>query len=255
VTRVFDYEAPTEATLAATYSVTLDLKRTGYQQLLPSFACPPALLQHFGSEDEVAAMLDHIKETYLSTRYRETRDWLGFLRQEATAKAIRGWVAELSAMDRLHMPAHLGQITNGSGYVALQELLSDRPQDGQGRSDENLAKQIVGSLLAAGLEAFPDFIESLGLPNTVEKLEQMTPYELALAVFSRWHTEEALSVELARTVQSIPGQAMQALVQFCVRAILYRFNVHIRPDYRPLFVAMPQQSDRVGAAIQVGEFA
>jgi hypothetical protein len=45
--RVFDYEEPTGATLDATYSAGFDLQRTSYQQLLPSFAYPPALLRDF----------------------------------------------------------------------------------------------------------------------------------------------------------------------------------------------------------------
>lgn len=94
--RVFDYEMSDEATLNVTYSVTPGLERTGYQQIFPSFAYPPALLRHFGSEQEITRMFEYIAETYLSTKYQETRDWLDFLRQKTSITSITSWTKELS---------------------------------------------------------------------------------------------------------------------------------------------------------------
>jgi hypothetical protein len=229
ITRVFDYEEPTEATLAATYSVTVDLERTSYQQLLPSFAYPPVLLQDF-TEKEISEMYNHIAETYLSKKYQQTREWHSFVKQVATAASISNWVVELSNVQEAHLPAHVRQTTGGS---AFHELFAEKPQEGDIHLDESQAKEAVDWLVLACLEAFPSFFESIGLPSTAEELDRITPYELAIAVFSRWDFAE----ELALKTQSVLPEWKRDLLQFCVQAILYRFNILIKPKYRQLFVS------------------
>jgi len=234
--RVFDYERPDRATLAVTYSVTADLERTGYRQVLPSFAYPPALLQDFGSEEEVARMLDHIAETYLSRKYQETRDWHGFVRQRATVGSISRWITELSDIQGVCVPTHLGRIAREARTPALQELFAERSPGGERQARESLAKQVVDFLVLACLEAFPDFFESLGLPRTAEELERVTSYELAVAVFSRWHTEEEFVHELTMRTRSVSPKWKRSLLQFCTQAILYMFNILIMREYRQLFI-------------------
>ena len=230
VTRVFDYEEPTEATLAVTYSLTFDLKRTGYQQLLPSFAYPPALLHDF-SEKEISEMFRYIADTYLSKKYQQTRDWHGFVNQWATAASISRWMAELSSIKELHVPSHLGQTTGRS--VAYHELFAEKPQDGELNSDVNqAAKEVADFLVSACLRVFPGFFKSLGLPSTIDELERITPYGLAIAVFSRWELADELTVE----IQSVLPEWKRDLLQFCVQAILYTFNILIKPKYRQLFI-------------------
>ena len=229
ITRVFDYEEPTKATVAATYSVTFDLERTSYQQLLPSFAYSPALLQVF-SEKEISELFSHIKETYLSKKYQQTRDWNGFINRKATAASISRWMAELSTTKQTHKPSHLGKTTEGS--TAFHELFAARPQEVEKSSNESLAKDVVDFLVLACLDAFPILFESLGLPSTTEELDRMTPYELALAVFSRWELPEDLIVQ----TQSVLPEWKRDLLQFCVQALLYKFNILIKPKYRQLFI-------------------
>ena len=230
ITRVFDYEEPTEATLAVTYSVTFDLKHTGYQQLLPSFAYPPALLQDF-SEEEISEMFSHIAETYLSKKYQQTRDWYGFVNQRATAASISRWMAELSNIKETNEPARLRRTSGGS--PAFHELFAERPPEGNTNSDASqTAKEVVDFLVSAILETFPGFFASLGLPGTAEELDRTTPYELTTAVFKRWELPEELIVQ----TQSVLPEWKRALLQFCVQAILYKFNILIKPKYRQLFI-------------------
>ena len=118
--RVFDYERPNKVTLAVGYSVTANLERTGYQQLLPSFAYPPALLQDFGSEEETKLMFRHIARTYLSTRYRKSRDWHNFVRHRTTDALIASWIAELSDTRGVYALAHIRPTTKGQTSTALQ---------------------------------------------------------------------------------------------------------------------------------------
>jgi hypothetical protein len=236
--RVFDYEKPDESTLAVTYSVTPDLERTGYQQILPSFAYPPALFQEFGSEEEIELMFAHIAETYLSTKYQKSRDWHSFVKQQAIPASIASWMVELSDAKEVYLPAHVRPTIKGKASMALQRLFLDEPQNGERHASNNLAQQVVDSLLSACLEAFPDLFESLGLPTTLDKLERTTPYELAVAVLNRWGTEKELVDELNEQTKSVLSESMQDFTRFCVQAMLYRFNVLINPKYRRLIVSV-----------------
>lgn len=87
--RIFDYEEPSSETLAVTFSIDSRLRQVAYRQTMPSFAYPPALLEHLGSEAAIESMFNYISETFLSTHYEETRDWSAFL-EEATPEALAG---------------------------------------------------------------------------------------------------------------------------------------------------------------------
>lgn len=97
---------------------------------------------------------------------------------------------------------------------------------------DRVAREIVDCLVTTCLEMVPAFFETLGLPGKVDALERITPYELALELFKRWeHTEELLA-----QIQPILPDWKHDLIQFCVQAILYRFNILLQPKYRQLFI-------------------
>ncbi len=234
--RVFDYEDLTESTLAVTYSVSFDLKRTNYRQVLPSFAYPPALLQDF-SEEEISEMFKHVKETYLSKKYQKTRNWCSFVNQRTTAAFILYWMREISNTNRMQVPPHLEQLPGLLTTSALQELFSKRQKEGEKQSDENLSELVVDFLVLMCLKEFPDFFESLRLPRTTEELYLTTSYDLAVAVFGKWYTEKDFINELTVLTRSVLPVWKRDLIQFCAQAILYRFNILIRHKYRQLFIS------------------
>ena len=244
--RVFDYEEPEKATLAVTYSVTPDLERTRYQQLLPSFAYPPALLQDLGSEEEIELMFNHIAQTYLSKKYQETREWHSFVNKKSTAASISHWMAGMSGTEGVCVPASLGRLTGGATTSALQELFAESPKEGEGQSGEGLAKQVVDFLVSVCLRASPDFFESLCLPRTTEELNRMTSYELAVAVFSKWNTEKDFVDELMAQTRLVSPEWNRDLLEFCAQAILYRFNIQIRPKYEQLFRSVGTKASERG---------
>lgn len=237
ILRVFNYEKPSNEILAATYSVTPDLERIAYAQMLPSFAYSPGLLQDFNTEEEIVLMLDHIAETYLSTKYRTTRDWSGFIRQHTTSDLITSWSAELSDAAGVRALLHIGETFNAEPGAVLLKLFAVPPPDEEEYISENQAKQVVDSLLSGGLQAFPDMFESMGIPTTMEEIERIAPYTLAVAIFSRWRTEEELVDELTEQSKLAMSESMREFVRFCIRAMLYKFNVQINPKYRNLFVS------------------
>ena len=238
--RVFDYEQPDHDTLAGTFSLTPDLERTAYQQHLPSFAYSPALLQHFGSEEAIKVMFKHIAETYLSTKYQHSRNWLRFIRQKTDPGSVVKWTGYLSGANQIQQFLELDPASGEEDSPVIRRLFNDRPQDDEKKSMAELAENLVDSLLSACLEGFPDLFNSIGLPSTLDELKQRTPYELAAAIFPRWHTEEEIINEAVRQVGSAPGELLQDFLRFCIQAVLYRGNIQLQPVYRQLFI--PDQS-------------
>ena len=91
-------------------------------------------------------------------------------------------------------------------------------------------------MLSICLEAFFDFWEPLGFPITLEALNQTTPYDLAVTVFSRWSTVDEIHNELMEHTKLEWSKAMQDLSRFCVQAILYKLNILLTPKYKSLFI-------------------
>jgi hypothetical protein len=251
-TRVFDYEEPDKATLATTYSVTPDLKRTSYRQLLPSFAYPPALLQAFGSEEQIESMFHHIKETYLSTAYQRSRDWHRFLIDTTTAAAIANWMVALPDMARVEAPGNFPTVIEGEPSPELQRLFANDLRDKERHTRQALAEQVVSALQAACMSACPEPFRELGLPATMDELEQATAYKVAVAVLGSWRTDRAFFGEVARLTGSSPCRSLQDLVRFCIRAMLYRFNVQFKPGYGALFRQGVAAAGRQDSAAHTG---
>ena len=112
------------------------------------------------------------------------------------------------------------------------ELFKKKALDSRGDEDMNQpARNIVDSLMSACLDAFPGFFASLGLPSSMEAIDRITPYELAVVVFRKWDHAE----ELTNQTTSVSPKWKRDLLQFCVQAMLYRFNIIITPKYKPLF--------------------
>ena len=237
ILRVFNYESPNNEIIAATYSVTPNLERIAYTQMLPSFANSPGLLQEFNTEEEIFVMFDHIAETYLSTKYRTTRDWSGFVRRNTTAHLITSWIAELTDVNGVRLPMHIGETFNGEPSAVLKELFSGTSQDEEEHISDDQAKQVVDMLLSGCQQTFPEIFRSMGIRTRKEELERVTPYELAVAIFNRWRTEEELVDEMTTQSNLVMNESTRDLKRFCIRAILYTFNVQIKPKYRDLFIA------------------
>jgi hypothetical protein len=233
--RVFDYEGPDEDTVAVTYSVTPALKRVGYKQILPSFAYSPALLAHFGSKEEIDLMFDYLEETFLSTQYQETRNWVDFINNHATPASIVNWVVELSAAKQIDLPAVTGIILDGNVPENLKKLFQENPSADEQDELENLAKQWVESLLCACLTVFATTFESLGFPSSMDALERMTPYAMAKGIFGRWSTQDELLEECTKQAGSDLTTLRRDFLNFCVKAVLYRMNIKIKPKFRELF--------------------
>jgi hypothetical protein len=233
--RVFDYEKPDAATLDVTYSVTPCLEHTSYQQILPSYAYPPALLQHFGSKEDVDRMFAHIADTYLTTKYHETREWLSFLKQKTSAISIARWVAELSLTYRRPVPIVIKPTKKGKVSIILKKLFIEESSRGNQGENVELANVIVEWLLSASLALFSDHFESMGFPNTIEKIERMTPYALALTLSNRWGTEKFLIDKANEQTKLIPNELLKSCFLFCIKALLYKYNLLLTSKYRALF--------------------
>jgi len=198
--RIFDYEQPSNETLEVTFSINNQLQRAAYQQTMPSFAYPPALLRHLDSEAAIEEMFTHIGETYLSTHYQETRNWPGFLEEHA----LGTWVGN---------------------PIELKEWLS--PEQ---------AKERVDGFLHEFLRTYYEELTAVGLPSKWSELEQLTPYRLAAALYGRWDSQSAVREAICEQMRIGLGDERRQLVDFFVKTILYRFNVQMIPEFKALFV-------------------
>jgi hypothetical protein len=234
--RVFDYSQPTSETLAVTFSINPDLERTAYQPLYPSFAYPLGVYEIFISDALIEAMFEYLAETFLSTQYQETRDWLVFVRENTSLEAVEDWIEALSAHRIVDLQEPLAGSKTRGGTTAWKALFSSEPLDWEAGSSERLAQQLVEALLSAFFEAFPSLLEQLGLPGTSDQMVNTTPYQLAVQVYTRWSTEEQLFDGLGMLSSELMSDPLQECTRYCVQVILHRFNLQIRPEYRVLFV-------------------
>ena len=120
--------------------------------------------------------------------------------------------------------------------AAWQSLFSAEPGEREAGSSNKLAQKVVEAILSASFESFPGLLEHVGLPGTVDQLAKMTPYQLAVQVYNRWSTEEQLFDVLGMYTGAFMNESLQEGTRFCVQALLYRFNLQIRPEYRALFL-------------------
>jgi hypothetical protein len=229
--RVFDYEHPDDATLAVTYSVHPGLERAAYNPLYPSFAYPPALLDHFGSEQAVQELFRLIGETYLSRHYQTTREWGRFLRDTVSRQQVAAWLEVLPQSD-----APLETVAEQDGLAAL---FSEAGPDSPENSDEKVhsfASALVDRLLEAAVVAHGDAFQQAGLPANPAELAACTPYQLAFEVYSRWPSAAEFEAASAGWAHSSPDPLPEGLLLFSLKALLHRFNLPTDPAYRALFV-------------------
>ena len=128
-----------------------------------------------------------------------------------------------------------GSKTRG-GTTAWKALFSPEPLEWEAGSSERLAQQVVEALLSACMQAYPGLLEHVGLSGTFDHLAIMTPYQLAVQVYTRWSTEDQLIDVLDMYTSLLMSVPLQECMRFCVRAILHRFNLQIEPEYKALFV-------------------
>jgi hypothetical protein len=231
-TRIFDYEEPDSATLAVTHSINSDLQVVPYHQLLPSFAYAPALLNHFGSSDAIDQIFEYIEQTYLSAHYVETREWAQFIKSNTKPALIAGWLGDFFVEEILRPPEFLAGMDKKQMTATVHRLFFAEGNGSASRSNKDVALQLVDLLLAGSFSEFGEQFGLVNLPKSMLELNKETPYSLATAVYSRFNNEEDLLNALTKPLD----QAVRGLIEFVVRAILYRFNVQVEPKYRALFV-------------------
>jgi len=234
--RVFDYTQPASDTLAVTFSINPDLERTSYQPLYPSFAYPLGVYEIFISDELIEAMFEYLAETFLSTRYQQTRDWLSFIRENTSLQAVEDWIEALSSSRRVNLVEPLAGPSATKRSADWQSLFSAEAGEGEDRNGQRLAQQLVEAILSTSFEAYPGLLEHVGLSGTFDHLAIMTPYKIAVQVYTRWSTEDQLIDVLDMYTSLLMSVPLQECMRFCVRAILHRFNLQIEPEYKALFV-------------------
>lgn len=234
--RVFDYQVLADDAMNLAYSVSPALKHVDYDQLLPSFGFPPALLEHFGHESALQEFFEHIAETYLSLKYIKSRDWQEFIQANTTLPLIKYWLTELADLKG-------GQSACSNGTINLQEHLADLETiftESTAIVEEHVNQQfstkLLEGILAVCMECFPEVLRSLSLPDSNESVTHLSAYEMARIVYSRWSKPEQLVHDIKQNCQHLQSSNLCEFIRFCVLALLYRFNVKLRPEYKIFFI-------------------
>ena len=210
--------------------------------VLPTFFYPPGLLAELGSPNSVREFLDYVGATFLSTRHRQDRDWLAFLRRtltpailraHMTAASERGQVAPV-AMDADSDPALVKQVQ--------QNLLRlwDRA-DGRwlsrlfrpGAKSEVLsftAWALLDQLLRPNLKAFRRILRHLGIPCDRDGFYEISEYRLAEILYRRYRSNDQLVHDVGQRFELQP----ESLDLLQVEYLLFDNSVRIDPKYRRL---------------------
>jgi pyruvate-formate lyase-activating enzyme len=231
--RVFDYEDPSIDTLEVTYSITEDLERKRYDQLLPSFAYPPSLLKEF-SVQEITELFKYLGETFLSIKYTQTRDWQDFYERNADAQKLSNWLMGITHSADLH--EHEQLLRNILGLEVIEGDLAGKLLEDSLNLENDQAKEVTNVLFSFCFEHFPEYFEYFDFPQTTEDLTNVTPYGIARRIYSRWGNESDLLDEIVSRAQRYSPEWRRDLVQFCAHAILFKFNIIIKEEYKQLLM-------------------
>lgn len=234
--RVFDYQALVDDAMDLVYSVSPALKHVDYDQLLPSFGFPLALLEHFGHESTLQEFFEHIAETYLSLKYIKTRDWHDFIQTNTTLPLINDWLKELADLKGGRSACLDEGLFNQDGTSNIETIFDESPASLEEYHDQRYALQLVDGFLSDCMDYFPEVLRSLYLPDSQEWTNQLTAYEMARIVYSRWSNPEQLVYDIKQNCQHLQSSNLCEFIRFCVLALLYRFNVKLRPEYRIFFI-------------------
>ena len=243
-TRVFDFLELDGELLRHTWSRKYDGEEGKYSELYPSFSYPPALIDHFGNTDEVVEFFERLETTFLSSRHLFEKKWGEFLGSHVDRNRFASWWAdaresgvEAAAVCEIPEVAEfLERLLGGEKEWSL--LFKATGSDAETSDLVNYsAHMAIRYMLLANEEQLRPVVRCLGLSGDLQEAFELTPYEMAKALFARYESKDELTASLdAHSSKRDPGG-------FCVEYLLYLHNVPLEPNYREFFVEPGKVSD------------
>ena len=210
----------------------------------PSFYYSRDLMEHFGSIDALQGFLYYAQDTFLSKRYRSTRDWLGWSGRQNPddlARMVRAgtgplpeWVShpDLGAHAPTAWQAEAGRLWQAAGgdWTRFRAALEAH--------DPAAANAIVAALLHQGFvqgfgQAMPLF-EAFGLTDA-QGGPLAAPFPALTALLRRFADEVALLGEARR---------FGAEAALLLRCYLHALDLRLQPEL--VFLAAPRPAQQAG---------
>ncbi|MFQ5833215.1 MAG: hypothetical protein ACE5H4_10965 [Candidatus Thorarchaeota archaeon] len=233
-TRLFDYNMDDEL-LEFVWSVTDKGPADSYNELYPSFAHPPALLNHFGSREAVEELFVHIGTTYLSCDHLFKKEWNWFLRNSTDPKTFLGWwnTAVASGFDFKFLTA-IPEVRESLSFIhtspsAERIGLLFNPTPGWKPLMNFTAHMAIQFVLLSQEKELHQVMEFLGMSSSLDEILALSPYKVAAKLFEQHADKEELFVALDSSSSS------STLSRFFVEYLLYLNNVPLSPKYRVIF--------------------
>ena len=236
-TRVFDFLGLDRELLRHTWSRKYDGEEGKYSELNPSFSYPPALIDHFGNTDEVVELFERLETTFLSSKHLFEKKWEEFLGKHVDRDRFASWWADAreSGVDAAavcgipEVVEFLERLLGGEKELCLLFEATDADPETSALVNYSAHMAIRYILLANGEQLRP-VVRCLGLSGDLQEAFELTPYEMAKALFALYESKEELtaSLDAHSTNRDLGG--------FCVEYLLYLHNVPLEPNYREFFV-------------------
>ena len=217
---------------------------TALDYVNPTFRFSSALVRQLGSRAALERFFVYVEDTFLSRNHLFRQDWCWFLSQHTTSAAIHRIWGAAHARSETPLPAStleavravLEYVTSDPNEERIRLLFS--PPLERRRAASRAADLVLQYVLPAAV--FETLRVRLGLAVTLTDPHAPVPYELTVALYARFGSDQ----ELAAFVSNDAELGQEPLAQLALAALLYRNNVQLRPEYRPFFIAAGDEQSR-----------
>ncbi|MHA2074189.1 MAG: hypothetical protein ACW97X_06200 [Candidatus Hodarchaeales archaeon] len=235
-TRVWDYIHQKVEILKHTWSISETGLLDSYNEIFPSFAYPPDLINHFGNIKEYNAFLTLIGDTYLSCNHLFKKDWNWFLAKNIDRETFHLWwlkviKSEVNIDDLTAVPEVLKFLKFLSKDPSMNNIsLLFNPTPSR-KNLLNFAAHIAMKGVLFCLEKeFIDIINYLQLPTTLFETFKLSPYKIALKFFQK-HNEKA---ELIDTLNAM--KMNNSLTKFFIEYLFYLNCIPLETKFKQFFI-------------------
>lgn len=226
------------------YSVGPEGRLSRLDPTFPTFQPPQKLLHALGSEAEVNAFLDFVRETFLSCAHRERKNWASFLRAHVPPRRLAGWLLQAQKEMSVDVDSE-GGAPELTRHLLQKALLGDfdelyHPLPDRAREANQAAGLVLQVVLAFASDERRRVLRWLRLPIDDAGECSLPEYRLMAELSSRYASSEELVKACRRGLHLAP----KSIAEVALWHFLYDQNVVFRRDYVALLFGRRQPARR-----------
>lgn len=235
-TRVWDYIHQKVEILKHTWSISETGLLDSYNEIFPSFAYPPDLINHFGNIKDYIAFLTLIGRTYLSCNHLFRKDWNWFLALNIDSEKFRSWwKIAIQAGEDIKTHTTIPEV------IKFLEFLWNNPSEDNinllfiptpsKRHLLNFSAHIALKLVFFSQESeLIEVMNLLKLPPSLEETLALSPYKIATKLFQLYDEKKQL-------LKSLDGKTSDIiLTKFFLEYLFYLNNIPLEAKYKIFFI-------------------